>query len=132
MKGLARITAIGVLLLGVAGLVFGILLVVAGSTTRSETVNELKADKSPTTEISQLRAIRDNLRDLRWDLDEPPQDPTNQNSLNVLVLETGTGLTLTNLGLATMITFAGIGTMVMGVALVLVGFTQYRMSGHMT
>ncbi len=132
MKGLARIAAVGVLILGLAGLVFGVLLIVAGTTTTSETVKELQDDLSPTTEIGQLRTMRDNFRDLRWALDPPPQDPGNQDSLNVLILETGTGLTLTNLGTGRMITLAGIGNLVLGAGLVLVGFMQYRMSGRMT
>ena len=131
MRSFARLAALGVLLLGVAGLVFGILLVVAGTTTTSETVKELQDDHSP-TEIGQLRTIRENFRDLRWAIDPPPQDPNNEDSLNVLILETGTGLTLTNLGMGRMITLAGIGNLVLGAGLILVGFMQYRMAGRMT
>ena len=128
MKVLVRAAAISVLLLGIAGLVFGIILLVAANTTHSETVSGLQAKGYPTS-IGELRADRDTEQ---AKLGTPGYEPGSVmwdiTSAKVL----GEGIALSNLGRAATFIYAGIGVLVVGVGLMAAGVVQYKLAGRMT
>ncbi len=113
---------VAIIIFGVASLVFGIILLVAANTSHSEEVKQLKLEQAPTT-ISELKTLREHIRDYRHMIDPPPmeQNPT-QATLNLLIQEKGIAVALVNLGTATMVTYAGIGTIILSIGLIMAGF----------
>jgi len=117
---------VAIVVFGVASLVFGIILLVAANTSHSEEVEQLKLEQAPTT-IDELIVAREQMRDARHKIDPPPleQNPTSpvyQASRNLLIQEKGIAVALVNLGTATMVTYAGIGTIVLSIGLIMAGF----------
>ena len=117
---------VAIIIFGVASLVFGIVLLVAANTSHSEEVKQLKLEQAPTT-ISELKTAREQIRDARYKIDPPPleQNPTSpvyQASRNLLIQEKGIAVALVNLGTATMVTYAGIGTIILSIGLIMTGF----------
>jgi hypothetical protein len=137
MQKLVRVSAIIMLILGVTGLAFGIVLLVSGNSIHNETVKELEKDGAPTT-IAELRDERDDLAETRraffanFTYPYNPYDTAQQPGFNLLVMEKGMGISLTNLSRALMYQYAGIGILVLGIGLAAVGVVQYRMAGRMT
>lgn len=117
---------VAIIIFGVASLVFGVLLLVAANTAQSEEVKELKLEQAPTT-IDELKVAREQMRDARHKIDPPPLEqnpasPVYQTSRNLLIQEKGIAIALVNLGTATMVTFAGIGTIILSIGLIMAGF----------
>jgi hypothetical protein len=138
MKRLVCVSAIIMLILGVTGFAFGIVLIVSASSIHSQTVEELEKDNSPTS-IGELRDLRENLSAQRRAFFAAfgpaaynPADPAQQTGFNLLVMEKGVGISLTNLSRAMMYQYAGIGILVLGLGLATAGVVQYRMAGRMT
>jgi hypothetical protein len=138
MQRLVRVSAVIMLILGLTGFAFGIVLIVSASSIHSQTVEELEKDGSPTS-IGELRDLREDLSAQRRDffaLFGPaaynPADPLQQTGFNLLVMEKGVGISLTNLSRAMMYQYAGIGILVLGLGLATAGVVQYRMAGRMT
>lgn len=137
MQKLLRVSAIIMLVLGVAGLAFGIVLIVSANSIHDGTVTELEKDNSPTT-IGELRELREDLSAQRRaffsQFPHPynPQDPAQQTGFNMLIMEKGVGLSLTNLSRAMMYLYAGIGILVLGFGLATAGVVHYKMAGRMT
>jgi hypothetical protein len=136
MQRLARLGAIIMLVLGLTGLVFGIVLIVSANSIHDQTVASLEDEGAPTT-IGELRELRDELRDTRWALYPPPYNfnpfnPGDQAGLNLLIMEKGVGVSLTNLSRAMMYQYAGIGILVLGLGLAAGGIVQYKMAGRIT
>lgn len=127
MKGLVRGAAIVVTILGIAGLVFGIILLVAANITHSETVSGLQAKGYPTS-IGELRADRDALQAELGVTIFPGTAAWDITSAKVL----GEGIALSNLGRAATFIYAGIGILVLGVGLMGAGVVQYKLAGRMT
>jgi hypothetical protein len=138
MQRLVRVSAIIMLVLGVTGLAFGIVLLVSASSVHNGTVEELEKDNSPTS-IGELRDLREDLSAQRRAFFAQfgpaaynPADPAQQTGFNLLVMEKGVGISLTNLSRAMMYQYAGIGILVLGLGLATAGVVQYRMAGRMT
>ena len=138
MQKLVRVTAIIMLVLGVTGLAFGIVLIVCANSIHDQTVAELEKDHSPTT-IGELRELREDFSRQRRDFFAPfgpaaynPYDPAQQPGFNYLIMEKGVGLSLTSLSRAMMYQYAGIGILVLGLGLAAAGVVQYKMAGRMT
>jgi hypothetical protein len=138
MQRLVRVSAIIMLVLGLTGFAFGIVLIASASSIHNQTVEELKKDNSPTS-IGELRDIRENLSAQRrafFALFGPNAynvtDPHQQTGFNMLILEKGVGLSLTNLSRAMIYQYAGIGILVLGLGLATAGVVQYKMAGRMT
>lgn len=136
MRKLVRVGAIIMLVLGLTGFAFGIVLIVSANSVHNGTVASLEDEGAPTT-IGELRELRDELRDTRWALYPPPYhfnpfNPADQAGLNLLIMEKGVGLSLTNLSRAMMYQYAGIGILVLGLGLAAAGVVQYKMAGRMT
>ena len=136
MQRLVRVSAIIMLVLGVTGLAFGIVLLASANSIHNGTVASLEDEGAPTT-IGELRELRDELRDTRWYFYPPPYEfnpfnPGDQAGLNLLIMEKGVGLSLTNLSRAMMYQYAGIGILVLGLGLATAGVVQYKMAGRMT
>lgn len=127
MKGLARGAAIIVTILGIAGIVFGIILLVAANTTHSETVKGLQAKDYPTS-IGELRADRDTEQAKLGVSVFPGTAAWDITSAKVL----GEGIALSNLGRAATFIYAGLGGLVLGVGLMAAGVVQYKLAGRMT
>ena len=138
MQKLVRVTAIIMLVLGVTGLAFGIVLIVCANSVHDGTVAELEKDHSPTT-IGELRDLREDLSATRRAFFAAfgpaaynPADPAQQTGYNLIIMEKGVGISLTNLSRANMYQFAGIGILALGVGLATAGVVQYKMAGRMT
>jgi hypothetical protein len=136
MRKLVRVGAIIMFVLGVTGLAFGIVLLASANSIHNGTVASLEDEGAPTT-IGELRELRDELRDTRWAFYPPPYEfnpfnPGDQAGLNLLIMEKGVGLSLTNLSRAMMYQYAGIGILVLGLGLATAGVVQYKMAGRMT
>ena len=136
MQPLVRVGAVIMLILGLTGLAFGIVLIVCANSVHDGTVSSLEDEGAPTT-IGELRELRDELRDTRWFFYPPPYDfnpwnPADQAGLNLLIMEKGVGLSLTNLSRANIYQYAGIGILALGVGLAVGGAVQYKMAGRMT
>ena len=126
------------LVLGLTGLVFGIVLIVSANSIHNETAKELAAD-GRTADIGQLRSDRENVTAKRRAFFAPfgpaaynPYDDTQQPGFNYLIMEKGLGVSLTSLSRAMMYQYAGIGILVLGIGLAVGGVVQYRMAGRMT
>jgi hypothetical protein len=136
MRKLVLVSAIIMFVLGVTGLAFGIVLLASANSIHNGTVASLEDEGAPTT-IGELRELRDELRDTRWYFYPPPYEfnpfnPGDQAGLNLLIMEKGVGLSLTNLSRAMMYQYAGIGILVLGLGLATAGVVQYKMAGRMT
>ena len=138
MRRLALVSAVVMLILGVTGLVFGAVLIVAASSIHNQTVAELEKDGSPTT-IGELRELREDLSAQRRAFFAAfgpaaynPADPAQQTGFNLIVMEKGVGISLTNLSRAITTQYAGIGILVLGIGLAAAGVVQYRTAGRMT
>jgi len=136
MRNLVRVGAIIMLVLGLTGLAFGIVLIVCANSIHDGTVSSLEDEGAPTT-IGELRTLREELRDTRWFFYPPPYDfnpwnPGDQAGLNLLIMEKGVGVSLTNLSRANIYQYAGIGILALGVGLATAGVVQYKMAGRMT
>jgi hypothetical protein len=139
MQRLVRVSAIIMLVLGVTGLAFGIVLLASASSIHDQTVEELEKDGSPTS-IGELRDLREDLSAQRraffanpnFTYPYNPADPLQQTGFNMLVMEKGVGISLTNLSRAMMYQYAGIGILVVGLGLATAGVVQYKMAGRMT
>ncbi len=131
MQRLVRVSAIIMLILGVTGLVFGAVLIVAASSIHNETVAKLEA-KLPTpwpTNIGDLKAFREaEEAKLGTPGYEPGTVMWDITSAKVL----GAGLCLSNLGRAITTQYAGIGILVLGLGLATAGVVQYKMAGRIT
>jgi hypothetical protein len=138
MRRLALVSAVIMFILGVTGLVFGVVLLVSASSIHNQTVAELEKDGSPTT-IGELRDLREDLSAQRRAFFAAfgpaaynPADPAQQTGFNLLVMEKGVGISLTNLSRAMLYQYAGIGILVLGIGLAAAGAVQYKMAGRMT
>lgn len=138
MQRLVRMGAIIMLVLGLTGLAFGIVLIVSANSVHNGTAEELAAD-GQTANIGQLRSDRENVTAQRRAFFAAfgpaaynPADPLQQTGFNLLTMEKGLGLSLTNLSRAMMYQYAGIGILVLGLGLAVGGVVQYKMAGRMT
>jgi hypothetical protein len=138
MQRLVRVGAIIMLVLGLTGLAFGIVLIVSANSIHNQTVEELEKDHSPTT-IGELRDLREDLSATRRAFFAAfgpaaynPADPAQQTGYNLIIMEKGVGISLTNLSRAMMYQYAGIGILVLGIGLATAGVVQYKMAGRMT
>lgn len=139
MRNFVRLSAIIMLVLGLTGLAFGIVLIASANSVHDGTVEELEKDHSPTT-IGELRDLREDLSAQRRaffanpNFTHPynPYDPAQQPGYNLIIMEKGVGISLTNLSRAMMYQYAGIGILVVGLGLATAGVVQYKMAGRMT
>lgn len=139
MRKLVLVSAIIMLVLGVTGFAFGIVLIVSANSVHNGTVEELEKDHSPTT-IGELRDLREDFSAQRraffanpnFTIPYNPYDPAQQPGFNLMIMEKGVGISLTNLSRAMMYQYAGIGILVLGIGLAVGGVVQYKMAGRMT
>jgi hypothetical protein len=131
-----RSIGVAIMVLGVASLVFGILLLVSANISHNEEVNQLKLEQAPTT-IDELTVAREQIRDARYQIDPPPleQNPTSpvyQASRNLLIQEKGIAIALMNLGNAIMVTYTGIGIIILSAGLIVAGFVAFGIAPNIS
>jgi len=139
MQKLVRVSAIIMLVLGVTGLAFGIVLLVSANSIHNGTVEEVQKDQPPgqPVTIDALREHREQIATYRRATFGPAytynvSNPMYQPAYNLLLQEKGIGVSLTNLSRAMMYQYAGIGILVLGLGLAAAGVVQYKMAGRMT
>ena len=144
-----------VLALGVVGLAFGILLIVAAGSAQGEVIKRVKDEHFPvithtgekeltmTAEIidtaEEIENTAEAIRDARWQAGIPadltgtitvnmvtPMGTVPVSQVNCVVGESLFNSALGSLALAGLVRYIGIATLILGIALILAGFLLYR------
>lgn len=146
-----RWIGIAILIIGVVSFAFGIVLLVSANTMHDEEVEQLEMELSPTS-IEELKDLREELRDFRHLIAKPEDTETflkdyiyidgllwnNENTNmddfkwegwhSLLIQENGASIGLVNLGTSEMVSYAGMGTLVISAGLIVIGLLVILLS----
>ena len=143
-----RLIGMAIFIIGIVSFAFGVVLLYSANTAHNEEVEQLEMEFAPTS-IGELMDLREEIRDYRHEIIKPVDTETTETFLknyigypdgllitgentviddvkweawhSLLLQEKGASVALVTLGTAEMVTYAGIGTLILSSGLIAVG-----------